>query len=190
GAVWLDPARTSPYAFYQYWINVADADVGICLRYLTELPEQDILALEAAQREQPGDRPGQRALARWLTGFVHGEAGLAAAERATAMLFGAEITALTDAELGDIFADVPSASITQAEWVAGVTVVDALVRTGLAASKGEARRALQSGAVALNNRRIDRDRPLSDADRASESVVVLRSGKKRYALLRIESANR
>jgi tyrosyl-tRNA synthetase len=188
GALWLDPARTSPYAFYQYWINVADADVGTCLRYLTELPEAEILALEVAQRERPGDRPGQKALAHWLTGFVHGEAGLAAAERATAMLFGAEITALTDAELGDIFADVPSASVTPAEWATGVTVVEALVRTGLAASKGEARRALQSGAVALNNRRIDADRALTEADRASETIVVLRSGKKRYALVRIDTA--
>ncbi|MDW8312614.1 MAG: tyrosine--tRNA ligase [Burkholderiales bacterium] len=185
GALWLDPARTSAYAFYQYWINVADADVGMCLRYLTELPRREIEALEAAQRERPEERPAQKALARWLTQFVHGAGGLAAAERATAILFGAQIEQFSDAELLEIFADVPSAQLTGAEWQKGVSIVDALVRTGLAASKGEGRRAIQGGAVALNNRRVDADRMLADSDRASESVIVLRSGKKRYALLRI-----
>ncbi|MCS6996875.1 MAG: tyrosine--tRNA ligase [Casimicrobiaceae bacterium] len=185
GALWLDPARTSAYAFYQYWINVADADVGMCLRYLTELPRREIEALEAAQQERPEERPAQKALARWLTQFVHGAGGLAAAERATAILFGAQIEQFSDAELLEIFADVPSAQLTGAEWQKGVSIVDALVRTGLAASKGEGRRAIQGGAVALNNRRVDADRMLADSDRASESVIVLRSGKKRYALLRI-----
>ncbi|MCX8099176.1 MAG: tyrosine--tRNA ligase [Casimicrobiaceae bacterium] len=185
GALWLDPARTSAYAFYQYWINVADADVGMCLRYLTELPRREIEALEAAQQERPEERPAQKALARWLTQFVHGVGGLAAAERATAILFGAQIEQFSDAELLEIFADVPSAQLTGAEWQKGVSIVDALVRTGLAASKGEGRRAIQGGAVALNNRRVDADRMLADSDRASESVIVLRSGKKRYALLRI-----
>jgi len=187
GALWLDPARTTPYAFYQYWINVADADVGTCLRYLTELSREQIDALLAAQAERPDERPGQKALARWMTEFVHGAQGVAAAERATAIFFGAEIERLSDGELNDIFADVPSSAVAEGRLASGFTLVDALVHTGLCTSKGEARRALAGGAVALNNRRVDSDRPLGLSDRVSESMIVLRNGKKRYALLRLET---
>jgi tyrosyl-tRNA synthetase len=185
GAIWLDPKRTSPYAFYQYWINVADADVLMCLRYLTELTRSEIDALEQSLQSNPGAREAQKTLARWLTQFVHGEAGLHSALKATEILFGAAIESLDDAQLLDIFADVPSISISQLEFDAGLGLMDALVKAGLCPSKSEARRALSSGAIALNNRRIDADRPLIASDKASESVLVLRNGKKRYALVRV-----
>jgi tyrosyl-tRNA synthetase len=186
GAVWLDAARTSPYAFYQYWLNVADADVLTCLRLLTELPREEVEALASATASAPGERAAQRRLAAWLTAFVHGEAGLAAAERASAVLFGAEIGpgTLDDATLADIFADVPSCELPRATLEAGWGLVDALVHTGLAASKSEARRAIQAGAVYLNNQRLATERALVTADLASASVLVLRNGKKRYALAR------
>ena len=111
GAVWLSPERTSPYQFYQYWINVDDADAGKCLRFLTELPREEIEALDAARAANPGARESQRRLAEELTRLVHGEAGLAAARRATEIFFGAEIDKLTDAQLAEIFADVPSKTL-------------------------------------------------------------------------------
>jgi tyrosyl-tRNA synthetase len=186
GALWLDGSRTSPYAFYQYWINVADEDAGNCLRFLTELSRDEIEALDESTKTKPGERAAQKALAKWLTKFIHGEAGLAAATKATDVFFGAEIDSLSDAQLNEIFADVPSVSVSKSEFDGGITLVDALARTGLCASKSDAKRALSANAIALNNRRIDADRALTNADRASESVIVLRNGKKRYALLKIE----
>jgi tyrosyl-tRNA synthetase len=186
GAIWLDATRTSPYAFYQYWLNVADADVLGCLKLLTELPQADVAALADSLAKEPGQRAAQKRLACWLTAFVHGEAGLAAAERASAVLFGAEIGpgTLDDATLADIFADVPSLEQPRAVLESGWPLLDAVVATGLATSRSEARRALQAGAIYLNNQRVAADRPLVPADLASARVLVLRNGKKRYALAR------
>jgi tyrosyl-tRNA synthetase len=188
GAVWLSPARTSPFKFYQYWINVEDADAGKCLRFLTELPHEEIEALDAARAANPGKRESQRRLAEELTRLVHGQSGLAASQRATEILFGAEIGDLSDAQLGEIFADVPSKEFSLDRLTAGISIVDALVEAGLAKSKGEARRAVDGGGAYVNNRRVsDATRQLTAADLASETVLVLRSGKKNYALLRFAS---
>jgi tyrosyl-tRNA synthetase len=185
GAVWLSAARTSPYAFYQYWINVDDADAGVCLRRLTGLSRTEIESLDAARAADPARRESQRRLAQELTQLVHGAAGLAAAQRATDIFFGAEVSQLSDAELGQIFADVPSKQLAPGLLAAGLPIVDALCEAGLAASKGEARRTVSQGGVYVNNRRVDEvDRKLTAADLASETVIVLRSGKKKYALLR------
>jgi tyrosyl-tRNA synthetase len=185
GTIWLDAARTSPYAFYQYWLNVADADVLNCLRVLTELTQPEIEALGAQLTSAPGERAAQKTLARWLTQFVHGEAGLQAALRASDILFGAEIATLEDAALQEIFADVPSAAIPAETFDAGISVIDALMQTALCQSRSDAKRALQAGSIYLNNRRVDVDRTLSRADLASATTLVLRNGKKRYALLQI-----
>jgi tyrosyl-tRNA synthetase len=186
GAVWLSAARTSPYQFYQYWINVDDADVGRCLRFFTDLAREEIEALDAAREAQPEKRESQRRLAEELTCLVHGQAGLAKARRASEVLFGAEIADLTDAELAEIFADVPSRELPRAALAeAGLSVVDALYEAGLAASKSEARRVITQGGAYVNNRRVaNAEARLTPADLASESVLVLRTGKKRYALLR------
>jgi tyrosyl-tRNA synthetase len=108
GAIWLAAERTSPYQFYQYWINVDDADAGASLRKLTDLGRQEIEALDASRAADPAKRESQRRLAEELTRLIHGESGLAAARQATDIFFGAEIGRLTDAELGQIFADVTS----------------------------------------------------------------------------------
>jgi tyrosyl-tRNA synthetase len=185
GAVWLSAARTSPYHFYQYWINVDDADAGSCLRRLTELSREEIETLDAARAAEPAKRESQRRLAEELTRLVHGDAGLAAAQRATAIFFGAEISALADAELTQIFADVPSKELPLATLAAGLPVVEALCAAGLATSKGEARRTVAQGGAYVNNRRVETaDAALSPSDLASETTLVLRSGKKKYALLR------
>ncbi len=185
GAVWLSAERTSPYQFYQYWINVEDADIGNCLRVLTELPHDEVEALDAARVSDPGARASQRRLAEWLTQLLHGDAGVAAAKKATEIFFGAEIDALSDAELGDIFADVPSRELPRAVLGEGLLAADAFVEAGLAKSKSDARRTIEQGGAYVNNRRVSApDERLGTGHLASESVMVLRSGKKKYALLR------
>jgi tyrosyl-tRNA synthetase len=188
GALYLAPERTSPYAFYQYWINVADADCGPCLRLLTELPREEIEALDASRATQPQVRESQKRLAEELTQLVHGEAGLAAAKKATEVFFGAEIENLSDAQLAEIFADVPSQTLPRDKLAGeGLPLVDAYSAAGLATSKSEVRRLIAQGGCYINNRRRDNlDDRLTTSDLASESVMVLRSGKKKYALLKFE----
>jgi len=186
GAVWLSADRTSPYAFYQYWINVADNDAGMCLRFLTELDHEEIEALDGSREQEPHQRQSQRRLAEELTRLLHGEDGLSTAQRATKVFFGAEIEDLNDAQLVEIFADVPSKQLPK-DCLAGdgLPLIDALVLAGLAKSKSEARRAIQQGGAYVNNRRVtDIEARLTASDLASETVIVLRVGKKRYALLR------
>ena len=186
GTVWLAADRTSPYAFYQYWINVADADAGTCLRMLTELSRDEIESLDRSRDSEPHLRQSQKRLAEELTRLVHGDAGLTTAQRATDVFFGAEITDLNDAQLVEIFADVPSKQLPRERLAGdGLSLIDALTEAGLAKSKGEARRTIQQGGAYVNNRRIsDLDTRLTAAHLASETVLVLRSGKKNYALLR------
>jgi tyrosyl-tRNA synthetase len=186
GALWLAADRTSPYQFYQYWINLEDADVGRCLRFFTDLGEAEIDAVLAEHRQDPGRRVGQRRLAGELTQLVHGREGLDTALRATEIFFGAEIADLSDAQLVNIFADVPSKEIVRGRLDSpGMTIVEALCEAGLAGSKGEARRTVTQGGAYVNNRRIDDvETRLGPEHLASETVMVLRSGKKRYALLR------
>lgn len=186
GTIWLSPQQTSPYKFYQYWMNVADEDAGNCLRMLTELSREEIEQLDAAREEEPHMRASQRKLAEHLTELVHGEAGFKAAVRATEILFGAEIEDLDDEQLLDIFADVPSQEIDRQRLSdPGLALVDALVQVELCSSKGEARRTIEQGGAYINNRRVETvEQQLTSSDLASQSVIVLRRGKKKYALLR------
>ena len=186
GTLWLAPERTSPYHFYQYWINLDDADVGKCLRFFTDLEQEEIRQVEAEHLADPGRRAAQRRLAKELTWLVHGPQGLAAAERATEIFFGAEITQLSDAQLVGIFADVPSKELPRRQLAGeGLAIVDALLEAGLAKSKAESRRFIAQGGAYVNNRRLsDPNARLGPADLASESILVLRTGKKNYALLR------
>jgi len=187
GAVWLSADRTSPYQFYQYWIRVEDSDVGKCLRMLTLLRRDEIESLDASRKKDAGKRDSQRRLAEELTRLVHGNEGLAAAQRATDIFYGAEISNLSDDQLTEIFADVPSQQLSRATLAAdgGLPIIDALVAAGLAKSKGDARRTVQQGGAYVNNLRVDGiETRLFAGDLASETVMVLRSGKKNYALLR------
>jgi tyrosyl-tRNA synthetase len=185
GAVWLSAEKTSPYEFYQYFINVDDKDVIMVLRFLTEIDREECETLAESVQSQPHLRTAQKRLAESLTRLVHGAAGLEAAERATKIFFGAEIDGLSDRELIPIFRDVPSCELPRSRLQEGVGILDAFCSAGLASSKSEARRAVGEGAAYVNNRRVESiDRVLMQPDLASESIVVLRSGKKRYALLR------
>ncbi len=188
GAIWLDSKRTSPYAFYQYWINVADDDAGKCLRFLTEFSREQIEELDRQRAGNPAGRDSQRELARHLTQLVHGDSGLAKAESATAIFFGAEIGNQSAADLRQIFVDVPSQKIPRTSLDGdGLALADAIVLSTLAKSKSEARRTIEQGGAYVNNRRIDSvDARLTPRDLVGESMIVLRSGKKKYALLQFE----
>jgi tyrosyl-tRNA synthetase len=186
GAVWLDPRRTSPFHFYQYWINLEDDDAGRCLARLTPLAVEELRELDARRAADPAARESQKRLAEELTRLVHGEAGLAAARKATAVLFGAEIADLDDAQLAEIFADVPSSEFPRAALDgAGLPLVEALEATKLAASRGAARRTIEQGGAYVNNRRVaDTAYRLTPRDLAGATSLVLRSGKKAYAVAR------
>jgi tyrosyl-tRNA synthetase len=186
GAIWLDPRRTSPYRFYQYWINLDDDDAGRCVDRLTELPRDEIEALAGLRAANPAARDTQKRLAEELTRLVHGDTGLAAAKQATAIFFGAEIGGLDDVSLAEIFADVPSREFPRAALEGdGLALVEALEATGLAATKSAARRTIEQGGAYVNNRRIaDVSHRLKQHDLSGTSTLVLRSGKKSYALAR------
>ncbi len=186
GAIWLSPDRTSPFQFYQYWFNVADADTGKCLRFLTELDSDTIMSLDTSRDSNPGARESQRMLAEELTKLVHGEAGLNKAMQATQVLFGAEVTGFSDQDLAGIFADVPSKTLANTLLEGdGLSIVDALVSSEIVPSKSEARRTIQQGGAYLNNRKVDDvNLRLLPLHLASATTMVLRTGKKKYALLR------
>jgi tyrosyl-tRNA synthetase len=186
GTLWLSADKTSPYHFYQYWINLDDADVGGCLRFFTDLGPAEIDGLLGEHRADPSRRGAQRRLAAELTRLVHSEEGLRTAERATEIFFGAEISDLTDAQLAAIFADVPSRELPRDRLSEpGVSIIDALVDSGLCKNKSEARRMIAQGGAYVNNRRVAGvETQLTTANLASESTMILRAGKKNYALLR------
>jgi tyrosyl-tRNA synthetase len=188
GAIWLDPQRTSPYAFYQYWINLDDDDAGRCLARLTDLTTDELAAFVEKRTANPAARETQKRLAEELTRLVHGDAGLSTARQATEIFFGAEIRDLDDSTLGEIFADVPSHVFSRASLEGdGLPLIEALEATGLAASRGAARRTIEQGGGYVNNRRVsDAAYRLTPNDLAGGSTLVLRSGKKSYALARFQ----
>jgi tyrosyl-tRNA synthetase len=186
GAVWLDPRRTSPYRFYQYWINLDDDDAGRCLARLTPLSLEELGEYAARRTEAPAARDSQKRLAEELTRLVHGAVGLAAARKATDILFGAEIADLDDAQLAEIFADVPSSEFPRTALDgAGLPLVEAFEGTKLAPSRSAARRTIEQGGAYVNNRRVvDPAYRLTPHDLAGAASLVLRSGKKAYAVAR------
>ncbi len=188
GAIWLSAERTSPYQFYQYWVNVADEDAAKSLRFLSELSEDEVEQLDKQREEAAHQRDSQKRLAEEVTRIVHGEDGLSSAIKATEIFFGAEINDFSDNELNGIFGDgVPSAEVKRADLQGdGLSLLEAFIMTGLSKSKGEARRTLGQGGAYVNNRRIeDANYTLTPDDLASESIIVLRSGKKKYAILKV-----
>ncbi|MFO7777683.1 MAG: tyrosine--tRNA ligase [Nitriliruptoraceae bacterium] len=186
-AIWLDAELTSPYAYYQYWLNAADADVVRFLKLFTFLDLERIADLERELQRDPSARVAHRELAREATRIIHGDAGVAAAEGATAVLFGdAPFADLSDQVLSAAFEEAPSVTLERARLEGpGVGLLEAMTALGLTKTNAEARRLVQQGAVRLNNERIhDPQYRLGPNDLASESTAVLRSGKKRYGLVR------
>ncbi len=187
GTVWLDPLRTSPFAFYQFFVRTEDALVGTYLRYFTFLEHDEILELDRATAEHPEQRRAQEALARAVGTLVHGQADTARAAQAAAALYSEEIAALDDRTLLEVCAEAPSRSVARAELQAGLTLVDALVGSGLVSSKRQARTAIEQGGSYVNNRRVpDVEYRIGDGDLLFDRYVVLRRGRRDYHLVRFE----
>ncbi len=187
GAVWLDPKLTSPYRFYQFWLNTDDRDAIIYLKFFTWLSQAEIEELAESVRTEPEKRRAQRELARHVTKLVHGDTELEKALRASEVLFGKEISGLGVQEILDIFADVPSTELEKSKLEGnGFTIVDALVVSGLAPSKGEAKRLVQGGGVCMNNRRVsDARQTISGSELIDGQVLVLRKGAKHYHVIKV-----
>jgi tyrosyl-tRNA synthetase len=183
GSLWLDPTMTSPYAFFQYFVNTADADVGRYLRYFTFLPREEIEALERETQERPQARAAARKLAEELTTLVHGADETARVIAASAALFGqGELRELDSATLGAALTEAPNVTMEGAL----PSVTELLVATGLCQSKSAARRAVEEGGAYLNNARItDAEAVPAPADLLPGGWLVLRRGKRSLAGVRL-----
>jgi len=185
-AIWLASDETSPYAYYQWFLNVPDADVGRFLRLYTFLSLAEVTALEQESIDDPESRAAQLTLAAEATRIMHGDEGLAGAEKATAALFGDRSLAGLDARtLEDAFAGAPTTEIPTARLDEGLGVLEAMVAAGAASSNGEARRLIEQGGVRLNNTVVDdQTTTIGRPDLIADSTLVFRIGKKRYFLIR------
>ncbi len=186
GTIWLDAARTSPYKFYQFWLNTDDADVVKYLKFFTLLTREEIDALESSVSSAPEKRAAQTVLAREATRLLHGDPALSRAERASKVFFGgAEMRDVGADELLEIFGDVPSVEIPK-DRLSGMAFLDLAVSAGIAKSKGDARRSLQGGGLYLNNSRIsDETRKLAPDDALHGKFIVLRKGNRNYFLVKV-----
>jgi tyrosyl-tRNA synthetase len=188
GNVWLDPRKTSPYRFYQYWLNTEDADLERLLKVFTFRPLADMAELAAASARDPGKRLGQRLLAEDLTERVHGAETVRRVIAASGILFGGGDFRMADAAtLAVVAGEVPVARVEPAALEPGHPVVDALVATGLAASKADARRGIQGNGYSINGDRITTERPLVRSDLLGGRYIVLQKGKKQFAMVEVGS---
>jgi tyrosyl-tRNA synthetase len=184
GNVWLDPKRTSPYQFYQFWLNQEDADVERFLKLFTFLPLDRIAAAAKAHAADPGAREGQRLLASEVTALVHGREVADRVIAASRLLFGGgDLRASTADVFATLAGEVPTHRIGRAALAAGVGLADLLVTSGLAASKAEARRGLEQNGFSLNGEKADGARTVGAADLLAGRYVLLQKGKKHYALI-------
>ena len=178
GAVWLDPALTSPYAFYQFWLGTADEDVYRFLRYYSFMSLSEIDALEAEDAKRQGRKQAQQVLANELTELVHGKAALAAVQRISELLFSGDVARLGESDLAQLAQDGMPCSTVSGE----TDLVSLLVSCGLANSKRIARELLAAGAISLNGV-LKQDDQLSATDRLFGRYLLLRRGKKQYHLM-------
>jgi tyrosyl-tRNA synthetase len=187
GTVWLDPARTSPFRFYQFWLNTDDRDVVQYLKFFTFLERQAVEELEIEVKTTPEKREAQRVLAREVTFLVHGPEQVARSEQATSVLFGEDIATLNADDVLAVFEDVPSTEIEAAAFgEGGFGMVDLVAHVKLAPSKSEARRLVQSGGIYVNNRRIADPQARITRDQAiGGRLFVLRKGTKQNHLVRL-----
>ncbi|WP_433679239.1 tyrosine--tRNA ligase [Nocardia sp. CA-119907] len=184
GSLWLDPEMTSPYAWYQYFVNTADADVVRYLRWFTFLSREELAELEVATAERPHAREAQRKLAEEMTNLVHGEANTRAVQLASQALFGrADLRDLDEPTLGAALREAAvEGTVAEVESGAQHTIVDLLVATGLSESRGAARRAVNEGGASVNNERIsDLEWTPADTDYLHGRWLVLRRGKRNFA---------
>lgn len=182
GAIWLDPEKTSPYEFYQFWINTADADVIKYLKFFTFLSKEEIEVLEESVQSEAHLRKAQKALAEEMTRLIHGQESLDQAIKITEALFNGEIQNLTADEIIQGFKDVPSYDHTSKE---DINIIDLLIAAKIAPSKRQAREDVSNGAVYLNGERVtELDYTVTEKDRIEGQFTVIRRGKKKYYLIK------
>lgn len=187
GNVWLDPAKTSPYAFHQFWLQVEDADVERLLRFFTFLALDEIADLMARHGSDQSKRTAQRRLADDVTARIHGDESVARVTAAAAILFGGgDLTSADVPTLEMVVGAVPNATTPRAAIAGGIPIVDALVQCGLAASKGEARRGLEGAGFSVNGLVVDAAHVVREADLLGGRTVLLRKGKRSWAALTVE----
>ncbi len=187
GNVWLDPVRTSPYRFYQYWLNTDDRDVISHLKYFTWLSKEEIEGLAVDATDHPEKRAAQHALADAVTEMVHGESELSRARQASLVMFGEAMDSLSVTDILDVFEDVPSSDVERGKFDGeGIGLLDLLADSGLTASKGEARRLVRSGGAYMNNiRQNDEHVRVTVNDLIEGKLVVLRKGQKNYRVVQV-----
>ena len=187
GNIWLDAKRTSPYKFYQFWLNSSDADVVNYIRIFSLKTKEEIDALIAEHSQDPGRRVLQKALAEEITERVHSKEDLEAALAASEILFGKSTTEdlrkVNESDLLDIFEGVPQGTFSKSELTAGAGIIDVLVKSGFLPSNGEAKRALQENSISVNKEKATADKTFASADLLNDKYVLLQRGKKNYFLL-------
>ncbi|MDR4935917.1 tyrosine--tRNA ligase [Rossellomorea marisflavi] len=178
GAIWLDPKKTSPYEFYQFWINTADADVVKYLKYFTFLSHEEIDALAQSVETEPHLRKAQKALGEEMTKMIHGEEALDQAIRISAALFSGDIKSLSAAEILEGFKDVPTVEASASEELG---LVDLLVDAKISPSKRQAREDVGNGAIYINGERTtDLQHVMGEEDKIENKFTIIRRGKKKY----------
>ena len=188
GAVWLDAAKTSPYRFYQFFINTEDSMVAAYLRKFTLLAPDEIGVLEARHLANPAAREAHRALAREVTSIVHGRTACDDAVRASEIMFGGGLDGITEALFNDVAGEIPTKALERSRIGGpGAPLVELLVHSGLCPSKGQARKDIEAGGIYLNNVRVTESaRTAASGDLLFGRYLLLRKGKRTYALLRAE----
>ncbi|MEK4284375.1 MULTISPECIES: tyrosine--tRNA ligase [unclassified Ureibacillus] len=181
GAVWLDPEKTSPYEFYQFWINTADADVVKYLKIFTFLSKEEIEALAVSVEEEPHLRKAQKVLAEEMTKLIHGEEALETAKRITDALFSGDLKSLSASEMRDAFKDVPTAEIAKEDK----NIVDLLVEANISPSKRQAREDVANGAISINGDKVtDVNYIVGSKERLDDEFTIIRRGKKKYHMVK------
>lgn len=179
-AVWLDPEKTTPYEFYQFWINTDDRDVAKFLRYFTFLPEEEIAVLEQEVEQHPENRVAQKRLAEEMTRSIHGEAALNQAIKISAALFSGDLKELSASDIEQGFKDVPTYEAEKED----INLVDLLVQASISSSKRQAREDISNGAVSINGeRQQDVNYVVTADDRIEDQFTIIRRGKKKYFLV-------
>jgi tyrosyl-tRNA synthetase len=186
GTVWLDPELTSPYKFYQFWLNTADDDVIRYLKFFSWLDKEAIEDLERKTLSEPEKRAGQQILAEEITATVHGNEKLERARIASQTLFGGDMSNLTPEEIHDIFDDVPSSDFALSQLESGVNITEFLAVNNVASSKGQAKRLIEDGGIYLNNKRVsETGTSVSKEFSIADKYIVVRKGKKHYYLVNL-----
>ena len=190
GNVWLDKSRTSPYKFYQYWLNASDEDAEKYIKIFTLLTQEEIVSLTSKHKETPHLRLLQNKIAEEVTQLVHSKEDLEKAKQASQILFGRSTTEdliqLDEDTFLEVFEGVPQAEISKSEFESGIEMINLLASdTGFLKSNGEARRALAENSIAVNKNKVDENYAIAEKDLINEKYILLQRGKKNYFVLKV-----